>query len=261
MHSHSGQFCPGHAKDQLEDILLHAISLGFTTFAFTEHMPRYSAEDLYPEETPENTTPAEALALLPPRHEAYLLEAQSLRSKYKNQIEIIIGFESEFITPAYISYIRTLFSSPAVDFYIGSLHHVHGIPIDYDTTLYNNARNVSGSDVQLFGDYFDEQAVLIREMQPRVVGHFDLIRLWSGVKDGWEVQKGEGWDVLWGKIRRNLILVVQSGGLLEINSAALRKGLKEPYPGRGVCEEFLKLGGKLTLSDDSHGIEQEEMRA
>lgn len=50
MHSHSGQFCPGHAQDQLEDILRHAISMGYKTFALTEHMPRYEEQDLYPEE-------------------------------------------------------------------------------------------------------------------------------------------------------------------------------------------------------------------
>lgn len=50
MHSHSGQFCPGHAKDQLEDIILAAIAKGFTMMGLTEHMPRTSLDDLYPEE-------------------------------------------------------------------------------------------------------------------------------------------------------------------------------------------------------------------
>lgn len=50
MHSHSGQFCPGHAKHQLEDIVKHAISLGYKTMGLTEHMPRYDEQDLYPEE-------------------------------------------------------------------------------------------------------------------------------------------------------------------------------------------------------------------
>lgn len=50
MHSHSGQFCPGHAKDDLEVILQTAITKRFQLFAFTEHMPRISNEDLYPEE-------------------------------------------------------------------------------------------------------------------------------------------------------------------------------------------------------------------
>jgi len=50
MHSHSGEFCPGHAKDSLEKIVLKAISKGMTTYALTEHMPRDSDDDLYPEE-------------------------------------------------------------------------------------------------------------------------------------------------------------------------------------------------------------------
>jgi histidinol-phosphatase (PHP family) len=50
LHSHSGEFCPGHAKDQLEDIVKHAISVGYKTIGFTEHMPRYDLRDLYPEE-------------------------------------------------------------------------------------------------------------------------------------------------------------------------------------------------------------------
>jgi len=50
MHSHSGQFCPGHAKDSLEEIILRAISLKMHLLALTEHMPRDQEKDLYPEE-------------------------------------------------------------------------------------------------------------------------------------------------------------------------------------------------------------------
>lgn len=50
MHSHSGQFCPGHAKDSLEDVILRAIAVGMKTIGLTEHMPRVELSDLYPEE-------------------------------------------------------------------------------------------------------------------------------------------------------------------------------------------------------------------
>jgi histidinol-phosphatase (PHP family) len=36
----------------------------------------------------------------------------------------------------------------------------------------------------------------------------------------------------------------------------LRKGLKEPYPGRAIVEQYVAMGGRLTLSDDSHGVAQ-----
>jgi histidinol-phosphatase (PHP family) len=50
MHSHSGQFCPGHAKDSLEEVIQRAIQLNMQLFALTEHMPRDQDKDLYPEE-------------------------------------------------------------------------------------------------------------------------------------------------------------------------------------------------------------------
>ncbi len=50
MHSHSGQFCPGHARDSLEEVIQRAMELGFQTIGLTEHMPRTALSDLYPEE-------------------------------------------------------------------------------------------------------------------------------------------------------------------------------------------------------------------
>lgn len=128
---------------------------------------------------------------------------------------------------------------------------MHAIPIDYDAAFYHRARDAAGgTDERLFEDYFDAQLEMLRALRPRVVGHFDLIRLLSDAPNAsLEAMKG-----VWARVVRNLKLVVEQEGLLEINSSALRKGLEEPYPMRCVCEEFLRLGGKLTMSDDSHGI-------
>ena len=48
-HSHSGQFCPGHAKDQLEETIQTAIGQEMRVFCLSEHMPREKI-DFYPEE-------------------------------------------------------------------------------------------------------------------------------------------------------------------------------------------------------------------
>ena len=146
---------------------------------------------------------------------------------------------------------KELASNPLVDYYIGSVHHVHGIPIDYDAVFYRKAREVAGgSDERLFEDYFDAQFEMLNALKPRVVGHLDVIRLQSDEpnRDLREMK------VVWEKVVRNLKVIVEQEGLVEINTSALRKGLKEPYPMRSVCEEFLSMGGMLTLSDDSHGI-------
>ncbi|TEY80884.1 hypothetical protein BOTCAL_0036g00120 [Botryotinia calthae] len=247
MHSHSGQFCPGHAKDTLEQVIQTAISRGMQTFALTEHMPRNSNSDLYPEEV----EAGDDVARFVPRHEAYLVEATRLREKYKNELNILIGFEGEWIRSDYGPLIKDLASNPLVDFFIGSIHHVNEIPIDYDAALYAKAIGKSGgSEEQLYGDYFEQQYELLQTLKPKVVGHFDLIRLLSANPD----RDLTEWKGVWDMVLRNLLEVVKYGGLLEINTSALRKGLKEPYPGRQICEAYIRFGGKFTISDDSHGI-------
>ncbi|KAI3318691.1 histidinol phosphate phosphatase H [Xylariaceae sp. AK1471] len=272
MHSHSGQFCPGHAKDELEDIIKHAISLGYTTLGLTEHMPRTELQDLYPEELDD---PEVSLAALGPRHIAYLTEAQRLRALYAPQISLLIGFEGEWLRPAYESLIGDLAAHPAIDYFIGSLHHVNGVPIDYDKAYYARAmasatttggsENSSSSsssktglteteagEEKMYERYYDQQFEMLVALRPRVVGHFDLIRLMSA-DPGRDVQR---WPGVWERIERNLTFVSSYGGWLECNSSALRKGLAEPYPCKVIAEKWLSLGGKFTLSDDSHGIAQ-----
>lgn len=73
---------------------------------------------------------------------------------------------------------------------------------------------------------------MLRALKPRIVGHFDLIRLMSE-DPGRDVRQ---WTGVWEKIRRNLEYAAKIGAWLECNSAALRKGLDEPYPGRIISE-------------------------
>ncbi|KAH8172106.1 PHP domain-containing protein [Sarocladium implicatum] len=249
MHSHSGQFCPGHAKDNLEDIIRHAISIGYKTMGLTEHMPRYEDQDMYPEER------EAGLSVLPPRHEAYLVEAQRLQKAYASQIHILIGFEGEFIRPSFTEHVQRLAAPPVVDYFIGSVHHVHSIPIDYDAEMYAAAVKASskgGTEEGLFEDYYDLQYEMLKSLKPRIVGHFDLIRLMSS-EPGKDLKQ---WKGVWEKVVRNLRIVKETGGWLECNTSGLRKGLAEPYPCRQIAEEWLKMGGKFTMSDDSHGIAQ-----
>lgn len=186
-------------------------------------------------------------------HEEFILEAVRLRLAYKDKIKLLIGFEGEWIRPSYGPLILELATNPNVDYFIGSVHHVHEIPIDYDAKMYKRAREVAGgTDERLFEDYFDLQFEMLNALKPKVVGHFDLIRLLSDEPDR-DLSKLKG---VWERVLRNLKLIVEQSGLMEINTSALRKGLGEPYPRKNICEVYLEMGGKLTMSDDSHGIVQ-----
>lgn len=227
-HSHSGQFCPEHARNSLEQMVQTAIAKKMRMFACTEHMPRHE-QDFYPGEF--------ELGLTLERHfenqAEYFHEANRLREKYQNQIQILIGFESEWIRPESLELIGRSLHSHNFDFFVGSVHHVHGIPIDFDHASYLRARELSGgSDEELFADYFDSQFEMLRAVRPPVVGHFDLIRLLSDNPNS----PMESIRTVWPKILRNLDAIVSYGGLLELNFSSLRKGLTDPYPQSSICK-------------------------
>ncbi|KAF2824344.1 histidinol-phosphatase [Ophiobolus disseminans] len=245
-HSHSGQFC-GHAKDTLEEVVNAAIAQGFHSFALTEHIPR-PLEDFYPEEQDSHTE--ESLSSL---FDDFYTEAHRVRDAYSAKIKILIGFESEYIRPSTLELVQSILAKYAFDFFVGSVHHVHTIPIDFDRAMYEQAREkAGGTDERLFEDYFDSQFEMLQALRPPVVGHFDLVRLLSDHRDA----DFEDMTGVWEKIRRNLEYVASYGGRLELNSSGLRKGLAEPYPCLPICQMFLHLGGAFVMSDDSHGVDQ-----
>ena len=172
-------------------------------------------------------------ATLAEQFDGYFHEAQRLQKVYAPEIKLLVGMEVDWIRPSSLEVIANLLRKYPFDLFIGSVHHVHGIPIDYDKKLYSEARKKSGgTDEQLAEDYFDLQYEMLQALKPPIVGHFDLIRLLSDDVEASFVR----WTRVWSKILRNLDFIVGYGGLVELNSAALRKGMSEPYPRAEICK-------------------------
>jgi histidinol-phosphatase (PHP family) len=224
-------------------MILSAIDNSLTTFCLTEHMPR-SSRDLYPEEAASGASEASLTRL----YDDFIREASRLRQTHGSRINLFLGFECEWISAGdSLARAQQLLerygarsnpAAPGLDLFVGSVHHVHGIPIDYDHEMYASAVAQSGgSEEKLFADYFDAQEAMLAALKPPVVGHLDLIRLKSAEPDG----SLRRWESVWGRVRRNLELVRSYGGVLEVNTSGLRKGLKEAYPMGEICEVSLIL--------------------
>ncbi len=288
-HSHSGQFC-AHAKDDLADILAHARSLGFSHFHLTEHCPRQHARDLYPEEKEAKLTPQD----LSKRFLTYLAHARSLQQLHScSEFQVLVGCETENLNGAregeptdsltfLISQLECLHSrdladvEPAsvgldtVDFLVGSVHHVAGVPIDFDHETFRRARELyaegeeraaaeSIAYAKLVIEYLERQYEVMQRLRPEVIGHMDLFRLYEPDfrlrPDSAHKSPADEWlDKAWSLMTRNVRYATAYGALFEANSAALRKGWKTSYPGAEILELILECGGRICLSDDSHGI-------
>lgn len=172
-------------------------------------------------------------ATLAKQFDDYFHEAQRLQKAYASAIKLLIGMEIDWIRPSSLNVIHGLLRRYAFDLFVGSVHHVHTIPIDYDKNTYIEARGKSGgTDEKLAEDYFDLQYEMLTALKPPVVGHFDLVRLLSDDPEASFMQ----WTRVWQKILRNLDFIVEYGGLVELNSAGLRKGMSEPYPKAEICD-------------------------
>ncbi|KAJ2866346.1 hypothetical protein GGH94_001623 [Coemansia aciculifera] len=242
-HTHSGQFCR-HASGDLESVVKAAISKRMLVLGLSEHIPRSRARDLYPEESDMTTHDLHKV------FGDYITEARRLRDKYSDQIEILIGAETEYITSTTLEEVKNLQSKYALDYLVGSLHHIDEMPLDFSQEKYERlVDHFSGDRAAMFSRYFDQQLELLQALQPTVIGHFDLVRIFhpQTLEDPLALTEVRE------RASRNIDYAISYGAIFEVNSRAWKKGLRDAYPQRDLLTEILNKGGRITISDDSHG--------
>lgn len=213
-------------------------------------------------------------------YDQFLQEAVRLQSKYQDQICLLIGLETEYFNRDSLGLVKTLrqprrqyrlrssqddyttagataVELPQVQYIVGSLHHVHGVPLDFSQELYLKALETvgKGSWETLFREYFDAQYEMLQGLEPEVVGHLDLVRIFFGAikgchhghghdhdhedrqeESGQELNQNRLTEELWTLVKRNVDFVIGYGGLFELNSRAWKKGLADAYPQRDILE-------------------------
>ncbi len=240
---HSGQFC-NHASNTLEEIVEQYIKQGFSWIGITEHTPASSDRFLYPDERSRDLSPQ----LLLTRFTEYIAECRRLQKKYQSLIEIFVAMEIETYE-GYEEFVPFLLAKFQPDYIVGSVHFVNNVGFDYSNEYYQKAVEKAGSLELLYCDYFDAQFEMIQLLEPSVVGHFDLIRLYdANYPDTLQFPSVRE------KILRNLRFIKSKDLVLDFNLRALLKGAQEPYISRPILEIVRDLEIAVTPGDDSHGI-------
>lgn len=162
--------------------------------------------------------------------DCFVAEARRLQEKYKDNICLLVGLETEYIRKSDLNNIKKLRNQYALDYIVGSLHHVDGIPTDFSLKLYEQAEEVLGGTEATFCKYFDQQYDLMTELKPEIIGHFDLIWLYR--------HNFIATDAILEKIERNIDFAISYGAIFEINTAgaSLRKKLGHPYPQKWILQ-------------------------
>jgi histidinol-phosphatase (PHP family) len=240
---HSGQFC-NHASDTLEAIVRRYIDDGFSWVGITEHTPASSEALLYEDQRQAGMTPASLLE----QFDAYMVECRRLQEKYKAQIQLFAAMEIETYT-GYEDFVPYLIERYEPDYIVGSVHFVNDINFDYSAEMYERAAGSAGGIDQLYCRYFDLQYDMIKRLNPSVVGHFDLIRIFDPVYRQ-RLQQPEVVELM----RRNLSLIHERDLILDFNLRALSKGASEPYVSESILKMVSEFDIKIVPGDDSHGL-------
>lgn len=243
---HSSEFCD-HAGSSLREMLEAAVEAGYHTFGVTEHAPRVEERFLYPNEVAMGWDVAKIVA----DFERYAQTLPALVEEYADRLHILCGFEIEVVPEgSYVALMQGYRQRYAFEYIVGSVHYVAEISIDSSEELFQQAIEQCGGFEALVVRYYDKVAEMVEALQPEVVAHFDLVKLYGrrfGSLDSPVIRRAA---------ERALEAVRSIGGILEVNTAGYRKGLGEPYPAPWIVQRAAEMGIPFGFSDDSHRVEQ-----
>jgi len=241
--AHSGEFCT-HAENTLEELVQTYIRKGFSWVGITEHMPPAANRFRYPDEVEAGL---DATGLYQ-RFGRYMTTARALQKKYASRITLYIGFETETYSGSF-AFIESLVRTFTPDYIVGSVHHVNDIGIDWSQDTYDRIAQRLGGREALYRAYFDLQHEMLLRLNPQVVGHFDLVRIFDD-----DYRRRLRNESIRRRIRRNLELIKRLNLTMDLNMRSLQKGGTEPYIARPILEDVLALGIPVVPGDDAHSV-------
>jgi len=218
LHNHT-PLC-NHASGKLDDFILNAINNGTKYFGFSDHAPmdfdkkyRMSFEDM----------------------KNYENEVSNLKKKFKNDIDILLGYEVDYLK----NHMDSRVLDADVDYLIGSVHFINEWGFD-------NPEFIGEYDKQDIDDiwqkYFDTIEEMVNSKLFDIVGHLDLIKVFKFLP------KKNICDIAYD----SLVAIKKADMTIEINVAGFRKPIKEQYPSTPLLKLAFDLDIPITFGSDAH---------
>ncbi|RXJ99704.1 histidinol phosphate phosphatase [Arcobacter sp. CECT 8986] len=229
LHNHT--ILCNHANGSVEEYIKKAIELGIDFYGFTEHAPmdfdykyRMSIQE----------------------KEFYETTIKFYKEKYKESINILLGYEVDFMQSVKI--MDEILDSK-VDYLIGSVHFLESknedSPWGFDNPEFIGKYKTKNID-DIWIDYFDAIEKLAKMNKFDIVGHFDLIKVFKYLPKK---------DIKLLALNA-LKQIKKSNMVVEVNAAGYRKPIAEQYPSKDILELCFELDIPITFSSDAHEVEQ-----
>lgn len=240
-HTHS-ELCH-HAVGTIEDYVNKAIELNLNTIGICDHFPYEFLKNI-------ERIPYIEYAITVDEIDYYITTGENLREKYKNQINLRIGFEIDFFEDqeaALNSHLNKFKSR--LDYILGSVHILDFQDgkgaWGFDDSRFKEDYEYYGAD-KVYTQYFKTLRNMLNSEQFDfdIVGHFDLPKKFNDFPNDKELLINEA--------MKTLELIKHKGVVIEINTGGLRKDVKEQYPSEELLNHMVDLDIQILLGSDAH---------
>ncbi|WP_442602045.1 histidinol-phosphatase HisJ [Paenibacillus sp. KN14-4R] len=223
----------GHAVGTLEQYVERGIAIGLTQLGLSDHMPLLHVD-------PAAYLPEMAMAMeeLP----RYVEEALRLKDKYKDQIEIRVGLEGDYIE-GYEEQIEQIIKAYPWDYVIGSVHFLG----KWDVSDFRQLDEWNNRDVNtVYRQYYDAVQKAAASGLYDFLGHIDMIKRF-GYKSTEDM----------GSLERETLDIIKAHDVaIELNASGLRHQAQSMYPSREMLEYAYQIGIPVTIGSDAHQPER-----
>lgn len=220
----------GHAQGKLEDYVQKALELELKVFGLSDHAPLFAAE---------RDEAAPGMHMCKSEFGDYVAEANYLKEKYADRIEVLVGVEADFLPGTEAVYAHTL-AEHRLDYVLGAVHYFDGYHV------YDPARWRTNPDVnQVYRAYFK------RVQAAASSGLFDVLAHIDAVKGLGHKPTEDLSDV----ISETVQVIKDSSVAVEINTSGIRK-VGEPFPSPSTIRKLQKAGVPLTFGSDAHSVHE-----
>ena len=236
-HTHS-LFCDGSAEP--EEYIVEAIKKNIISLGFSSHAP-IPIENKW--------------SMKYERLDEYRQTIRSLQEKYKNEIDIFLGLEIDYI-PEVTTTFDEFRKKIQPDYVIGAVHLIKKKGIDALWFIDGPENNYHEGLIKIFnGDirlavttYYNQLCEMLFTQKPDIIAHFDKVKMYNRNK---YFQEDEKWYLE--LIDKILNAIKQTGVIVEVNTRGIYKKKSDSlYPNIKILKECFSKKIPVTISADAH---------
>lgn len=213
-------------NDSLEAYLKAAHEEGLQELGISDHYV------LCPDQQPVNwAMPSDAL-------DSYVQQLIAVQHNYPDLL-VRCGVEVDFF-PENVSAMKTRLAPYPFDYIIGSIHYVHGFPVDENAVNWERLTVDERNDV--WREYWRLQQLLAESGLCDIIAHLDLPKKFGFLPT---IDLSE-------EIATALDAIAKTGLTIELNTAGWHKPVHEQYPSETILRQAQQRGIPLTITADAH---------